>query len=205
MVQVPAGTYTLGRPTADEFHTPLLHKPLPAFWIDAVPVTNAQYQKFVDDTGHPPPLVWPGKAQHPVQGVSWLEAAAYCTWAHKRLPREAEWEAAARGADPHPPLYPWGDDPVAGGKVNDLPLTDTYEVGTMAFNQSVLGVYDMAGTVWQWVSEPYAPVAEGMQILRGGRHGLVKDMAYRQPAAPDGERFVPFAGFRCAADQVQGK
>jgi formylglycine-generating enzyme required for sulfatase activity len=66
-------------------------------------------------------------------------------------------------------------------------------------------VYDMAGNVWEWVGVPYGPVADGFQILRGGRHGQLKDMAYRQPAAPDDGYFLPVAGFRCAADRVAGE
>ncbi len=210
MLKIPAGSYTLGSATADDFHIAAFQKEMPDFWIDIYEVTNADYKKFVDDTGHPPPSTlnslnpWPGKEKHPVAGISWNDATAYCEWVHKRLPTEAEWEVAARGAGPNPPLYPWGDDPDAGGKVGDLPLTDTYDVGSIAFNKSPLGVFDMAGTLWQWVGDPYAPVKEGTQVLRGGRHGLIQDMAYRQTAEPQSERFVPFAGFRCAADQVQG-
>ena len=64
---------------------------------------------------------------------------------------------------------------------------------------------DLVGNVWEWVTEPYAPVAEGHQVLRGGRHGLLRDLAYRQPAEPNDERFTPFTGFRCAAGSVQGE
>ncbi len=101
-------------------------------------------------------------------------------------------------------MYPWGSDPEAGGKVNYLPRTETYQVGSVDFNKSPFGVYDMAGNVWEWVGDPYYPVSEGMKIVRGGRYGLNRDMAYRQQTEPKSERFVSYAGFRCAADQVDG-
>jgi formylglycine-generating enzyme required for sulfatase activity len=63
----------------------------------------------------------------------------------------------------------------------------------------------MAGNVWEWVGEPYDDLAEGTRIVRGGRYGFIRDAAFRQPAQSDNERFVPFAGFRCVADQVQGE
>jgi formylglycine-generating enzyme required for sulfatase activity len=63
----------------------------------------------------------------------------------------------------------------------------------------------MAGNVWEWVGDVYAPVPEGHKILRGGRHGLLRDMAYRQSANPDDNRFVLFAGVRCALDRVAGE
>ena len=158
---------------------------------------------FLDETGSLPPVNWPGEENHPVKGVTWNEAAAYCAWANKRLPTEAEWEVAARGPEPEPPLYPWSPDREAGGAVNDLPRTDTYAVGTKGFNQSPNGVYDMAGNVWEWVGEGYGPVANGAKLLRGGRHGLLKDMAYRQQADANDKSFVPIAGIRCAADHVE--
>ena len=112
---------------------------------------------------------------------------------------------AARGPSANPPPYPWGHDPTAGGQFDALPLTGTYDVGSALFNKSAFGVYDMAGTVWQWVDAPYAPVTSGDKILRGGRHGLLEDMAYRQPAQPADRRFRRVAGARCAADRVAGE
>ena len=150
-----------------------------------------------------PPVVWPAKPNNPVRGVTWDQANAYCTWAKKRLPTEAEWEAAGRGTGSNPRLYPWGNDSDAGGKFIDLPLDDTYDVGTFPFNISPSGVYDMAGNVWEWVGEPYANIQEGYHLLRGWKFGYIQDLAYRYPVASDDERPIQYAGFRCAADQVE--
>lgn len=205
MVKIESGAYQIGSTAASESHIAMQEITLPGYWIDSYEVTNAQYQQFVDATGQQPTGDWPGEADHPVRGVTWDAAAAYCDWANKRLPTEAEWEVAARGPDQDPPLYPWGSDPFAGGEVNDLPRDRTHAVGAFPFNQSPFGVYDMAGNAWEWVGDPYEEVAEGVRILRGGRYGFIRDAAFRQPAQPNDERFVPFAGVRCAADQVQGE
>ena len=62
----------------------------------------------------------------------------------------------------------------------------------------------MVGNVWEWVDEPYSPVEDGSKVLRGGRFGLpVLDLAYRLTVTPDDTRYVKYAGFRCAADQVR--
>jgi formylglycine-generating enzyme required for sulfatase activity len=119
------------------------------------------------------------------------------------LPNEAEWEAAGRGPGAAPQLYPWGTDPTAGGSTLNLPDQDTYAVGSLSFNQSLPGVFDLVGNVWEWTGEPYSQVQDGNRILRGGRYGLLLDLAYRLAVAPDDNRYVKYAGFRCAADQVQ--
>ena len=62
---------------------------------------------------------------------------------------------------------------------------------------------DLVGNVWEWTGEPYGPVENGNKVLRGGRYGLLLDLAYRLQVAPDDIRYVKFAGFRCAADRVQ--
>jgi len=78
---------------------------LAQFWIAKAPVTNAQYARFVAETGREPPDHWKGKdppqkiADHPVTSVCWHDATAYATWAGGRLPTEEEWEKAARGTD----------------------------------------------------------------------------------------------------------
>lgn len=203
--KVSGGSYEIGSTRADEFHSAVRTIELADFWIDMYEVTNIQYQQYLDQTGSPPPLVWPGELGHPVRGVTWDQAAGFCGWANKRLPTEAEWEVAGRGSGPDAPLYPWGNDPQADGEIIGLPLEETYIVGTFPFNVSPFGVYDLAGNVWEWVDEPYESVQEGYRILRGGRFGLIKDLAHRELARPDDERYVPYAGIRCAASQMEAE
>lgn len=204
MVKIPAGTYVVGAADPYENQAAAQEVNLAEFWIDQYEVAGGQYQAFLNETGYTSPQGGISDAALPVSGVTWNDAEAYCTWARKRLPSEAEWEAAARGPGPNPPSYPWGGDSQAGGKVYDLPLDRPYPPGEFAFNRSALGVFDMAGNVWEWVGEPYAATAEYSKVLRGGRYGLLKDMAYREQTSPDNARFVPYAGFRCAANQVEG-
>jgi serine/threonine protein kinase len=205
MVKIPAATYEVGSTDlVDDFHVATQHVDLTEFWVDKYQVTNLQYQNFMQETNTPQPVIWPATDEKfPVRGVTWDQAKAYCTWAGKRLLKEAEWEAAGRGSGPNPPIYPWGNDPTAGGKALALPDQDPYEVGSEPFNVSPLGVYDLAGNVWEWVSDPYSPIQDGFQILRGGRFGDTQDLAYRVVVTPNDDRYVKFAGFRCAADQVK--
>jgi formylglycine-generating enzyme required for sulfatase activity len=137
-----------------------------------------------------------GEEKRPVHGISWDGAAAFCEWAQKRLPSEAEWEVAARGAEGR--LYPWGDNQ----RAVELPRSGTYDVGTKLTNQSPFGVLDMAGNIWEWVGEPYAPVEEGHRVLRGGANDFMKDMAYRLQGDPTLPTMVASAGVRCAATEV---
>ena len=203
MVEIKAGSYEVGRAPADDYHSASKPVSLNGFWIDQFQTTNSQYQIFIDATGAPAAQV-SGAENNPVRGVTSDQAAAYCSWAKKRLPSEAEWEAAGRGPGTAPQLYPWGTDDTAGGQALTLPDQDTYEVGSLDFNQSLSGVFDMVGNIWEWVDDPYSPVPDGFKVLRGGRFGLpVLDLAYRLPVAPDDTRYVKYAGFRCAADQVQ--
>lgn len=203
MVKVDAGTYEVGRDPADNYHSAPQSLSLDEFWIDQYQTTNAEYEPYVTATGAPTPLTWPGEANHPVRGVAWDQASAYCGWINKRLPDEAEWEAAGRGPGPEPQLYPWGDDPTDGGNALKLPNQNTYEVGSQFFNVSPLQVYDMVGNVWEWVGEPYSSLPAGTRLLHGGRFGNPVDLAYRLPLATDDTNTVQYAGFRCAADQVR--
>jgi formylglycine-generating enzyme required for sulfatase activity len=204
MVRIEAGSYTVGRDTPGQNYAPTQEVKLAEFWIDEYEVTNAQYAKFLADSKQPAPATWSagnfpeGKEDFPVQGVTWEMAAAYCAWINKRLPNEAEWEVTARG--PEGRLFPWGNDQ----KAVVLPQTGTYQVGSKLTNQSAFGVFDLAGNVWEWVGETYAPIAAGNKLLRGGENGFLKDMAYRLIGPPDQESMIRTAGMRCAADQVTG-
>jgi serine/threonine protein kinase len=204
MVHITGGTYEVGTTKfTDEYHIPPTTVQLGDYWIDQYQTTNAEYEQYLGATGVPEPIVWPGEADHPVIGVTWDQALAYCQWKQKRLPDEAEWEAAGRGLGADPPPYPWGADPTADGQARSLPNDDTYAVGTLSYNKSSFGVYDMVGNIWEWVGEPYASTQEGFKILRGGRYGLLLDLSYRLRVAPDNTRYLKYAGFRCAADQVR--
>lgn len=204
MVEVAGGLYEVGLAPADDYHTTPRTVQLDQFWIDQYQTTNALFEKYLEETGAQPPGVWPGEPDHPVRGVTWDQASAYCAWMNKRLPDEAEWEAAGRGPGAVPPLYPWGNDASASGQTAGLPDQDTYAVGSLSFNQSPFGVFDMVGNVWEWVGEPYENAQEGFKFLRGGRYGLpVLDLAYRLAVAPDDTRYIKYAGFRCAADEVR--
>jgi eukaryotic-like serine/threonine-protein kinase len=200
MVEIPSGSYIIGREPADDYHIAPQTVQLEAFWIDQFQVTNAQYQRFVAETGAPPPAENSDTANRPVRGVAWEQANAYCAWQNKRLPDEAEWEAAGRGGGPNPQLYPWGND---ASTALSLPEQDTYDVGTLSINASPFGVFDLVGNVWEWTGEPYAFVQNGFKILRGGRFGLPQDLAYRLAVSADGGVSAQYAGFRCAADQVK--
>jgi eukaryotic-like serine/threonine-protein kinase len=204
MVKVSADTYEVGLSSADGYHSAPHQVELKEFWIDQYQVSNEQYAKFMQETGTPAPVVWPGDNDHPVRGVSWDQAVAYCGWLDKRLPTEAEWEAAGRGTGSEPQLFPWGNDPTASGQTSGFPDEDTYGIGTMSFNKSPADVYDLVGNVWEWVGEPYANGPQGTKFMHGGRFGLpVVDLAYRLAIAPGDTRYIKYAGFRCAADQVR--
>ena len=131
---------------------------LDEFWISRTPVTNRQYQVFVDATGHAPPSmvgkrVHPAKLNHPVVFVSWDDAQAFCKWAGLFLPTEQQWEKAARGIDGR--KYPWGNDSPTADLCNfNNHVGDTTLVGVYSpQGDSPYGIVDMAGNVWEWCEE----------------------------------------------------
>jgi len=132
---------------------------LDPYYMDKHEVSNRHYGEFIKATGHPAPAYWDdhkrNKPDQPVSGVNWHDAKAYCSWANKRLPTEAEWEKAARG--PEGFKYPWGNDFEAtkanfGRKQEFTANVDSYPEG-----KSPYGLYNMAGNVFEWVQDWYAP------------------------------------------------
>ncbi len=170
MVRIPAGTFVMGRDDGPADERPGHRVALGAFEIDRLPVTNAGFARFLGaggptnrrgenlfDVDDPDARVhrrgdrWvadPGFEAHPVVEVSWAGARDYCAWAGRRLPSEAEWEYAARGADGR--RYPWGNEPPDATRARfGAPFNATAPVAAFSAGASPFGVLGMAGNVWQ--------------------------------------------------------
>ena len=203
MVTVPAGSYPVGSPKPDLLaESSRRNVDMPAYFIDLHEVTNSQYKAFVDQTGAAPPLAgWTKQGppddqlDHPVRAVTFEWATAYCTSLGKRLPTEAEWEIAAGGTDGT--KYAWGNDVATV----QLPANGSYPVMSVAANKSSMGVFDMTGSVWEWVGDSYDTnkVGTGKHVLRGGQNGYVRNNWSRLPVDEKASNAVLAAGVRCAA------
>jgi len=147
-----------------------------SFCIDRTEVTVAAYKKCVDDdkcqapkTGGASTWAKHGHENHPVNNVDWEDARIYCDWAKKQLPTEVQWEFAAGSREGR--KYPWGSDEPGtracwNGEGNDLgdgKREGTCEVGKYPSGATKQGVQDMAGNVWEWVQDWYAPLPEAIQ------------------------------------------
>lgn len=197
MVLVPAGPFLMGeaaRRSGFANEHPQHQVEVPAFYLSLFPVTNSQYQLFIEQSGHQPPTtskfgkaLWEGKtfpaefSAKPVTCVSWFDAWAYCRWARGILPSEAMWEKAARGTQGS--AYPWGNDWIpdnlrwSGYQGGGFGLADVVEHPE---GVSPYGLYQMLGNVNQWtnsLNQAYPYVAEdgretidakGYRIIRGG-------------------------------------
>lgn len=206
LVYVPEGEFSMGSPEGvgeDDEH-PQHQVYLDAYWIDQTEVTNAMYEQCVNDgqCSQPHKLTSyasnsyygnPENDNYPVIYVDWTQAQAYCLWAGRELPTEAQWEKAGRGTDGR--TYPWGDDflcdkgnfddetfaspYVVGGGPDCDGFTETAPVGSFPLGASPYGALDMSGNVWEWVadwygaypsgtvSNPTGPASGEYRILRG--------------------------------------
>jgi len=229
---------------------------LDAYWIDQTEVTNVMFAKFITETNYQTDAEILGESRvfagsvretiiganwkhpqgsnsnldgiddHPVVQVSWNDASAYCEWAERTLPTEAQWEKAARGVNGL--TYPWGEEKAAGNLANladsnlNVPwaenqISDGYQfsapVGSYEDGKSPYGAYDMAGNVWEWVADWYdetyyqnrvlvdmqGPSSGEFRVLRGGSwylHSSEIRTAIRGFNSPS--KSGNYIGFRCA-------
>ena len=234
-VFVPGGSFQMGNEGGDADESPVHAVTLDGFWIDRLEVTNAQYAACVyagacappsDSSSYTRPSYF-GNSQfagYPVLFVTWNDATTFCAWGGGRLPTEAEWEYAARG--PESRLYPWGDV-FDNTRLNfcdancDFPNSDpnsddgyasTSPGGAFPAGASWAGALDMAGNVWEFVSDWYAadayasaaasnptgPATGENHVLRGGswfNKPFGARSVDRYNVAPDYRDFS--IGFRC--------
>src|SRR5688572_11124397 len=229
MVLVPTGEFTMGSNDGSDDEKPVHRISLDAYYIDKYEVTVGQYAKFLEARGMNGPPMWttidqPRHQKRPVVNVDWSDASNYCEWAGKRLPTEAEWEKAARGTDGR--IYPWGNDPpdplrANYGKEKWNNHAALVSVGQLKDGKSLYGIYDLAGNVWEWVSDwydpdyyttspsrnPKGPENGKYRVLRGGSWDLAPEnlrSARRDFNIPlsldhDSPSYKNFnSGFRCA-------
>ncbi len=218
MVLITEGVFIMGNSKSRKDERPTHKVYLKAFYIDRHETTNAEYREFFRATGHRV-TSYPfekdfGKEQQPVVGVSWSDAVAYCRWAGKRLPTEAEWEKAARGTEGF--IYPWGNNwqpEYANSRLSELNCTTG--AGKYQLGISVYGIFDMAGNVWEWCADyyhatyypnspyhdPRGPKKGVFRALRGGSWSddfFNLRTAARRGAKPSTR--LNNIGFRCAKD-----
>ncbi len=170
LVYVGARTGFMGRDSAALDQGPEHAVELSPYWMDQHEVTNAMYARCVDAGACTAPRNFrsftrvnyyddPAYADYPVVYVNRDQAAVYCEWVGRRLPTEAEWEMAARTAESP---YPWPNSdtvPPTANLLNFKPsnISDTTKVMSYPGGATALGIYDLAGNVWEWVADPYDP------------------------------------------------
>jgi formylglycine-generating enzyme required for sulfatase activity len=256
MVALAGGTFVMGTDEGHPYEGPPHRVTVSPFSIDTHEVTVGEFARFVRASGyrteaerfgwsgvfdvqsarwtrsegaswrHPEGPGRTAAAAEPVTQVSWADAAAYCRWAGKRLPTEAEWEFAARGG--RDTVYAWGDHLRPGGRPaanwwqGAFPAHNTLEDGYLRrapvgrFAPNGYGLHDMAGNVWEWTQDwfsekgyaagprvdPRGPAGGAEKVIRGGSWMCSENyctgyrVAARSRSSPDSG--LNNLGFRCA-------
>lgn len=200
MILIPAGSFTMGSDDEDALTAsrPAHEVTLKSYWIDRYEVSNAQYARCVEAkhctdpksfSSNTRPDYYTNKkyANYPVIHVDYYQATAYCTWAGKRLPTEAEWEKAARGNNGY--IYPWGNKlPLEiPAQVNLFDEGDTAAVDSFPEGASPYGVYNMEGNVWEWTSDQYDAFyysdspSEDPHAVTGGNEYVIRGFSWAYP------------------------
>ncbi len=214
---VPAGEFEMG--FSNTGNAPKHTVYLDAFWMDQIEVTNAMYLQCMQAGGCSAPAVvnetysqWIFR-EHPITYVTWFQAEAYCAWANRRLPTEAEWEKAARGTDGR--AYPWGNEAPNPRLANfeETLFHEAISAYRYPLGASPYGVLNMSGNVREWVfdwyaddyyqNSPYAnpqgPPTGGERSLRSGSYNEDRReirVFHRYNHVPDSPGLS--RGFRCA-------
>lgn len=224
---IPTGCFDMGDAFAegDADELPVHNVCISGFNMDEHEVTNGEYADCVAAGGCDPPsfstsfsrLTYYGNVAYddfPVIWVDWDQANAYCSWVGKRLPTEAEWEYAARGGFASK-RYPWGDT-ITGTDANYQNSGDAWDNDTspvMNYAANGYGLYDMAGNVWEWVSDwhdvgyysvspidnPQGPALGSTHAARGGAwdQPVIDLRVSNRGSLGTGSNYL---GFRCAWD-----
>ena len=224
LLYIPEGSFQMGSKDGSiDDEKPAHTVYLDAFWIDQTDVTNAMYARCVSAGTCKPPKLSTSitrksyydnaqYADYPVIYIDWTQADAYCKWAGRSLPSEAQWEKAARGADGR--TYPWGEG-IDKTKANyGENVGDTTKVNSYLDGASPYGALDMAGNVGQWLADwydstyyqnspqnnPTGPTSGSSRVVRGGSWFTSVDSA--RSARRDGEdpsySDNYLVGFRCS-------
>ncbi len=241
-IEIPGGEFYMGSDAAEaldnERSRHLCY--LEAYSIDRYPVTCRQYRDFMESGGYQNPDWWsadgwkwlqshlvdrplywsenPAFNNHPVCGVSWYEAEAYCNFIGKRLPSEAEWEKAASWDAKNQTyrIYPWGEEPPNGSLCNHgNNIANTSPVDAFHKGASAIGCWDMLGNVWEWTASTFDaypgfksyPYRGYSQVYFDGEHRVLKGgswatfpqalrSSFRNWYYPGVRQII--AGFRCA-------
>ena len=193
---IPGGRFRMGLEKALEPWERFDRAAMPAhwvevspFWLSETPVTNRQYEQFLQATGRTEPMYWRDRRfngpEQPVVGVTWRDARAFCAWLSGLLtrridlPTEAQWELAARGTDNR--IYPWGDrepDDSLADFGQDYETGQPRPVGSFPGGAGPFGTLDQAGSVWEWCLDVWDAKAYER------RSGTTRDPREGDPRSP---------------------